>query len=281
MKPFKNIGFFGGDFFFLKKVNSTSSFVKEQIKNLKNGDTVWAWQQTKGYGRYSRKWQSQNGKTLTFSFVLQSDFLKQKQINNFIFSCQLNQIISLTIVLFLQRQYNIEAKIKFPNDIYVGNKKICGILIENISDSDKDYCIVGIGLNVFSVGNDNFSCIAEQRSNKENNSKNNKKNRENINSSNSVNLSLAFIVKQLLNDLQDSLFYYLQNGYSSFKEKINHYQMVLGKKITFYQQEEELENQQKKIHGKIIAINDDFTLLVETVRQKVNVFYDDHCQIDF
>lgn len=259
MKIISKTGLFGSDFVFLKKINSTNLFLKEKLaqqkKNfLKNGTTVWAWEQTQGYGRYNRKWQSQNGKTATFSFLLESFFFK-KQSNNFILSCHLNQIIALTIVLFLKKQFNIKAEIKFPNDVYVNKKKICGILIENISEKKNDYCIVGIGLNLFSLQNDDFCSIEKEKKN-------------------STKISFSFIFKELLNDLQDAFFFYCQNDYFFFKKKINNHQMILNKEVIFYQDEE-------KQHGKIIAINDDFSLLVKTLSKKqINVFYDDRCQIN-
>lgn len=89
-----------------------------------------------------------------------SDFVFFKKINST--NIFLNQIIALTIVLFLKKQFNIKTEIKFPNDIYVNKKKICGILIENISEK-KDYCIVGVGLNLFSLQNDNFCSIEKEK----------------------------------------------------------------------------------------------------------------------
>lgn len=259
MKIFSSIGLFGSPFIFLKEIPSTNSFLKEKIKEenfyLQNGLTVWAWQQTNGYGRYHRKWQSKNGKTATFSFVFESSFLKQSSDSLFIFSCHLNQVISFAIILFLKEQYNITAEIKFPNDIYVAGNKISGILIENVPHKKKNYCVVGIGINLFSLQNDSFSSIVKEKKN-------------------SNKITFSIVLKQLLNYLQDSFFTYRQNGYSFFKKKIEQHQMIINKEITFY-----LEK--KKHRGKIISINDDFSLLVEVEKNHKNIFYDENCKIHF
>jgi len=98
--------------------------------------------QLEGRGQRGSKWESEVCQNLTFSILFKPvNILSTEQ---FIFS----QISTIGVVKYLSSK-NIKAKIKWPNDIYVENKKICGILIENTLSSDRlSASIVGIGLNL-------------------------------------------------------------------------------------------------------------------------------------
>jgi BirA family biotin operon repressor/biotin-[acetyl-CoA-carboxylase] ligase len=109
-------------------------------------------EQTAGRGQRGNTWSSRPGENLTFSIVLkftipggaEETLPAVKAHGQFV----LTEIASISVVDFLFR-HGIKAKIKWPNDIYVGNKKLCGILIENaLCGSTIDTCIVGIGINI-------------------------------------------------------------------------------------------------------------------------------------
>jgi BirA family biotin operon repressor/biotin-[acetyl-CoA-carboxylase] ligase len=98
--------------------------------------------QTNGRGQKGNSWESAKGENLTFSVLLKPEFLPVRY--QFIVS----QIISLTVKEWLSYR-SIPVKIKWPNDIYAGDKKICGILIENhFSDVNLSASIAGIGINL-------------------------------------------------------------------------------------------------------------------------------------
>lgn len=106
------------------------------------GTVIMADFQTKGKGQKDAYWISEKGSNLTFSVLLYPSFLDPT--NNF----YLSMALSLGIVDMLQF-YNIDARIKWPNDIYTNNGKIAGILIENgIQNDEIKYSVLGIGLNV-------------------------------------------------------------------------------------------------------------------------------------
>lgn len=126
------------------EITSTNDFFKSvKVYNaIEEGAVVYADYQTKGRGQKGNTWESERGMNLLFSLVLRPDMLEINE--QFIIS----QLISIAIQEFL----NVEAgdiKIKWPNDIYWNDKKICGILIENIlADNKIERSIVGVGLNV-------------------------------------------------------------------------------------------------------------------------------------
>ena len=98
--------------------------------------------QTQGKGQRGNVWLSESGKNLLSSFVFKPDNLSvENQI-------ALTWATSLSLLETL-RKFNIEALIKWPNDIFVGGKKIAGILIENQLQGSKISCsIIGVGLNI-------------------------------------------------------------------------------------------------------------------------------------
>jgi BirA family transcriptional regulator, biotin operon repressor / biotin---[acetyl-CoA-carboxylase] ligase len=128
----------------LKQVDSTNNYARQLIeKHELTRETVINTQfQLKGKGQQDNSWESERGKNLTFSLVLFTPCLKaDKQFF-------LAQAVSLAISDFL-KLHSINSKIKWPNDIYSGNKKIAGILIENAVLNDSiTHSIIGIGVNV-------------------------------------------------------------------------------------------------------------------------------------
>ena len=104
----------------------------------------WALEQTAGTGQRGNRWESAPGENLTFSIVLKPKaFPANKQF-------RLTQAISLAIVDYLTTLgLSAEVHIKWPNDIYIGSKKICGILTSaKVSGADITSAICGIGFNV-------------------------------------------------------------------------------------------------------------------------------------
>lgn len=125
---------------YIKETTSTNDLIREENHNL---SLIWAETQTKGRGQRGNSWESETGKNLTFSIMTHPTFLAAE--NQFI----LSKAVSLAIVDTLG-VYGINAKIKWPNDIYVNDKKICGILIEcDVNGNGMlQRTIVGVGLNV-------------------------------------------------------------------------------------------------------------------------------------
>ena len=142
------------DIIWLESVDSTNEEAKRHISDIDNLSVLSALEQTSGRGQRGNSWTSAPGENLMFSIVLKfsdtsadSDTVVLPQLHardQFV----LNEIASLSVVDFLS-QHGIPARIKWPNDIYVGSKKICGILIENsLRGSEVSSSIIGIGLNI-------------------------------------------------------------------------------------------------------------------------------------
>ena len=127
----------------IQEVSSTNTYLKELTKQtqLDEGTVILADFQTSGKGRGSSRWVSDRSENLTFSVLLKPDI---KAFCHF----SLVEFVSLSIVDML-KLYGIHSKIKWPNDIYIEDRKIAGILIENVLvESTIHSSIVGIGLNI-------------------------------------------------------------------------------------------------------------------------------------
>lgn len=126
----------------LDEVDSTNSWIERNAESLPSPVMVIARKQTAGRGQRGNSWESEPGKNLTFSVLYRpSDFPAILQFH-------LSEAVALAVVDFLG-EHGIEAKVKWPNDIYVGDKKICGILIKHsLSGADIGYSIIGVGINV-------------------------------------------------------------------------------------------------------------------------------------
>ena len=129
----------------LNATDSTNTFMRELLvtKELEDFSVVLALNQTKGRGQMGTTWSSHPGKNLTISVYKDVSWLG---ISNHFF---ISIVVSLALIQTLNEYMIINLKIKWPNDILSDNKKIGGILIENIIKNNQlKASIIGIGLNV-------------------------------------------------------------------------------------------------------------------------------------
>lgn len=129
---------------YLPSCHSTNDIAAELVRSGSGmeGVVVITDEQTKGRGQRGTTWVSEPGMNLTMSIVLTPFFIPVS--DQFLIS----QTIALGITAYL-KNYSDKVTIKWPNDIYLDNKKICGTLIENsIQGSRIASSIAGIGLNI-------------------------------------------------------------------------------------------------------------------------------------
>ena len=128
-------------------VESTNDEARRLISELDNLSVIAARCQTAGRGQGDHKWHSRPGENLTFSAVLKfgENGLAPLAARDALI---ITETVTLALRLYLEG-HGVNVRIKWPNDIYVGDRKICGILIENIlHGQDVVSSIIGIGLNL-------------------------------------------------------------------------------------------------------------------------------------
>ena len=132
----------GHELVFYNKLESTQKTAHELARNgASNGTIILADEQTKGKGRLGRQWHSANGKGVWMSIILRPSFTFQQ-------APLITLLTSVVIAKTLQELYGIPIRIKWPNDIYLQEKKLAGILTEIHGEQDLlQYLIIGIGIN--------------------------------------------------------------------------------------------------------------------------------------
>jgi len=132
-------------FIYLHKTDSTNEYAMNTLSNNDpNSNTcVYTFNQTDGRGQIGRFWYSGKDKNLTCSFrILLDNFHVKDQF-------LINRAFSLAIRSFIASKVQVPVTIKWPNDIYVGDKKIAGILIQNLLRSTTiSSTILGVGINI-------------------------------------------------------------------------------------------------------------------------------------
>jgi BirA family biotin operon repressor/biotin-[acetyl-CoA-carboxylase] ligase len=128
---------------YFPQIDSTNRFAQElAARNAADGTVVLAEEQTAGRGRLDRTWLAPAFSSILCSVIFFPDLAPASLF-------RLTMMASVAVVNAINRACTLPATIKWPNDVYLGNKKVCGILTEFSGDQTRvRYAVVGIGLNV-------------------------------------------------------------------------------------------------------------------------------------
>lgn len=128
----------------LQETDSTNRFLREECDTSNDDLTVVVADfQTAGRGQGTNRWESERGQNLLFSICMHPTWVEARR--QFILSMAVANVLRRV----LERLLLTDVEVKWPNDIYVGGRKICGILIETrLTGQHFKDCIVGVGLNV-------------------------------------------------------------------------------------------------------------------------------------
>ena len=122
---------------------STNTYLSRLAATLPGGTVIYTPSQTAGRGQKGNSWESEDGKNLTISLLLKRPPVKARD------QFYLSEAAALAVVEALADEAGEGFTVKWPNDVYWQDKKVCGMLIENSLDgTDIATCIIGIGINV-------------------------------------------------------------------------------------------------------------------------------------
>ena len=208
-------------------IDSTNTYLKENYEDLDNFTFVSADFQSAGRGRNNRNWKSEKGENLLFSLLIKDKTLIDK------FS-SLSVISAFSIIKALNLEH---LSIKWPNDIYYKDSKLCGILLEAVTRNEIECLIIGIGLNV--------------------------NQREFVGEYKRTPTSLYQITNQTqdMRILKDKIFNQLYNDFMKVKEGYDFYNDI--KEYDYLKDREvyaEINNEVKQI--KVLGIDSDYSLKV-------------------
>lgn len=135
-----NDGIIGSHLYLVDEIDSTNAELLQNWQKYEHGSVFCARKQNLGRGRYKRTWKSEEG-GLYFSILLK----------NMESICDVYPLV-LLIALAVSRSISFCAihgvAIKWPNDVYINHRKVCGILAESFSMGDKHHIVIGVGINV-------------------------------------------------------------------------------------------------------------------------------------
>ena len=122
---------------------STNTYLSRLAATLPGGTVIYTPSQTAGRGQKGNSWESEDGKNLTFSMLLKRPPVKARD------QFYLSEAAAIAVVEALTAEAGDGFAVKWPNDVYWQDKKVCGMLLENSLDgSGIAHCVVGIGINV-------------------------------------------------------------------------------------------------------------------------------------
>lgn len=138
-----NTKWLGNNILYFDSIDSTNTEIKRVAQeNAPHGTVAFAEEQLSGKGRLGRVWSSPKGSGLWFSFLLRPEIAPSQVAG-------ITLAVGLGVCKAIRSYTGLEAKIKWPNDVIVENKKVCGILTEMTAETDRvNYVVVGVGINV-------------------------------------------------------------------------------------------------------------------------------------
>jgi BirA family transcriptional regulator, biotin operon repressor / biotin---[acetyl-CoA-carboxylase] ligase len=232
---------------FNKKIHSfrsTDSTNNEAIRRAREGggegEVFIADHQTAGRGRSGRHWESPPGKNLYLSLLLRPECSPQQAaLLTLVAGTSIHEALSP----FLPEDFQESLKIKWPNDIYLGDKKIAGVLTEMESKGEKvAWVVCGMGINLNTDSSD-FSLPLQETA-------------TSLKVATGSEIDKDQVVLRLLETFQDKYFQFLKNGPSETISYCNRHSYLRNKSITW-------EDQSQKRRGKALDISPTGRLEVE------------------
>ncbi|MGP4071924.1 biotin--[acetyl-CoA-carboxylase] ligase [Piscibacillus sp. B03] len=236
----------GQNLVYKEQVTSTQIVAHDLAREgAEHGTVVVAKEQTKGRGRMRRYWESKDGVGLWFSSILRPEGVEPKRAS------QMTLVAAVGIADYLSKR-GIDIKIKWPNDLFINGKKLAGILTEMQAEQDAvEYIILGIGINMNHEKQDLFE------------SEKNKATSLYIETDQLFNLNI--VLKDLLNELESKFDLFIEDGFSTIKEKWESYAYKLGEWVTIKTQSE--------WDAKVFGIDEDGALMVMDQDNQIHHLY--------
>lgn len=221
----------GVEIYSYTKTDSTNSLAYDLAeKGVREGAVVIAEQQSKGRGRLGRRWISPPGG------VYLSCIIKPRITPNEI--QQFTLVSALGVVDAIKEITGLDTRIKWPNDILINDKKICGILMEMKAETDRiDFIVVGIGINV----NVNDKMLPDTATS--------------LKKELGQYISRINIVKALLRNMEREYCVFREKGFHAVRKKIKEFSYTLGRHVS-------VKSHNAVYEGEAIDIDGDGALII-------------------
>jgi BirA family biotin operon repressor/biotin-[acetyl-CoA-carboxylase] ligase len=233
----------GRRIYYLREVDSTNRFAADLARaGEPHGTLVVSDYQTGGRGRWDRTWESPAGKNVLFSLILRPGIETYAIL-------PVTLVFSVAIAETLTAITGREAGVKWPNDVFVEGKKICGILSEGVSKGGVAvFVVVGIGVNV-NMGTEDFPEEIRGRS-------------CSCSSLTGLTWDRAEVLARLLSALERGYDEFARDGFGKIAPRYTSRLILLGKTVRFVKSGAETV-------GRVLDVGADGSLVVETANGRM------------
>lgn len=241
---------FARDYCYYVSLGSTNTIAKQiaESSNAPEGTVIVAEEQTEGKGRMGRQWVSLKNKGIYMSIITRPKI----PINR---APQITLMLATVVARFISNHYHVPAKIKWPNDILIHQKKVCGILVEMSSDLDSiHYAILGIGINLNQTAGE-LNMIENQHYMP-----------TSIRNETDIVVNRRVCFANLLLELERAYQAFIENGFTAFKDLWEEYAYSIGKEITVH-------THSSIIQGTLLGITDQGALSLVGKDGETQVIY--------
>jgi len=227
---------FGRSIFFSHEVGSTNDWAKELAQSgAEQGTVAMAETQAAGRGRLDREWFSPKG-GLWFSIVLRPKLLTAQ-------AARLVFVAGLAVAETLREEFGLKVDTKWPNDVLLNGKKLCGILLEMSTTGEKvNFVVMGVGVNANFTENVFPAELRNVASSLENEL--------------GHQVRLEDLFRRLLERLENAYEMYLERGFAPILDRWKEYAGFLGRKV-------EVADQNQKMNGLALDVDQDGALAVK------------------
>lgn len=224
-------------------IDSTNTYGKSNFDNLDDKTVIISDEQTQGRGRFNRTWFSQDCDNIYLSLILKPE--KKDYLAN------LTQYMSVIAAKTIET-YNVTPQIKWPNDVMINNKKVCGILCEGVIKNNKlSGVVLGIGINL------NASEKILEIINKPATS---------LNIETKQKIEKDLFLKKFLDNFFENYEQATQKGFESFEQDYIKYTNFLGKTVFIQQRDNDTR---KEYTAKAIDKNGNLIVLNKNNEQEI------------
>ncbi|MFS0916225.1 biotin--[acetyl-CoA-carboxylase] ligase [Brevibacillus sp. 179-C 1.1 NHS] len=229
------------------EVVSTQPLAHEAAaKGAVEGTIVLAELQTGGKGRLGRPWHSPKGTGIWMSLIIRPAIPLPK-------TPQMTLLTAVTVAKTIREETGLPVKIKWPNDIFIGDKKVCGILTELNAESDRvNYLVIGIGLNANSVEADFPSELSRIATS--------------LRIESGEPLKRVSFIQRLCRNFEEEYEHYLQTGFERVKKEWEDHSYTIGKWVT-------LQTISQQLEGRAVGLDEEGVLKVEDQAGQIHKVY--------
>ncbi len=240
-----NTKIIGKNLYHYKTIDSTNLFAKKLVKEgIEEGIVVVSDVQSSGRGRKNRTWSSPKG-GLWFSIVLYPNISPKRGM-------LVTMASSVAVAEGIKVITGLNSVIKWPNDLLINGRKVCGILTELDAEMDKiNYAIIGIGINVNNRLDIELKKIATS-----------------LMKEIGTSISRVKLLRSILKSFDANYNKLILGDYDSIKASWLSYSNIIGKKI-------QVQDEKKVINGKVVDVDDSGCLMLKTKRGTVRIISGD------